>query len=517
MVTNLSQTIKGLFFAIPCLAISCNSNSTVPPRAEPVDVEAIRPSVVAFCGDCHATPRPEQFPKSAWSDEVDQGYDFYYQSGRTDLVIPPKRQIVEFYRQLAPEKLAVPNAPSPDGKLSFVRTRVDVRPYLSESQKIELPEVSHINWVAGIFHGGNEHQQLLVCDMRLGAFAECSPALLGTNVHTWIDVGNPAHAELTDLDNDGKPDIVLADLGSPLPEDHDRGRVLWLQRPEKRENWRVTELATGLGRVADVRPGDFDGDGDIDLVVAEFGWLKTGRILLLVNQGGDLEVPRFDISILDTRHGAIHVPVIDLNGDGRLDFVALISQEHETIEAFINQGDGSFHTEILFTADDASFGSSGIQLVDIDSDGDQDVLYSNGDMLDSLYLKPTHAIHWIENSGTGSWKSHLLANMPGVMRAIARDMDNDGDADIVAASMIPATAFNRNDSSLNLASLLWVEQVSPGEFVTHSLESNNCVHAAFEIADFDNDGDIDLAVGDFRAGSGSFISIWWNELVQPDR
>ena len=72
---------------------------------------------------------------------------------------------------------------------------------------------------------------------------------------------------------------------------------------------------------------------DVDLIVAEFGWRKTGRILLLENPGNIGTTPEFRMHELDSRHGAIHVPAADLNGDGRLDFVALISQEHETVVA----------------------------------------------------------------------------------------------------------------------------------------------------------------------------------------
>ncbi|MFG0333874.1 MAG: hypothetical protein ACF8TS_10975, partial [Maioricimonas sp. JB049] len=31
-------------------------------------------AVERFCGDCHATPAPESFPRDAWAHEVEQGY-----------------------------------------------------------------------------------------------------------------------------------------------------------------------------------------------------------------------------------------------------------------------------------------------------------------------------------------------------------------------------------------------------------------------------------------------------------
>jgi hypothetical protein len=273
-------------------------------------------------------------------------------------------------------------------------------------------------------------------------------------------------------------------------------------------------IQAGLGRVADVQPGDFDGDGDVDLVVAEFGWRKTGRILLLENLGNKPDdsgmQPEFRMRVLDSRHGTIHVPVTDLNGDGLLDFVALISQEHETVVAFLNDGQGGFRKEVLFAANEPSFGSSGIQLVDLDQDGDLDVLYTNGDTFDSFYLKPFHSIRWLENRGTYPFADHFLAAMPGVFRALAGDLDGDGDLDIVACALFPQGLFGHYSKD-DFDSLLWLEQTAPGTFERHSLEREICQHAALAVGDFDFDGDIDLAVGRFAEQGGlPPIAVWWN-------
>ena len=44
------------------------------------------------------------------------------------------------------------------------------------------------------------------------------------------------------------------------------------------------------------------------------------------------------------------MPVVDLNKDGRPDFLALVSQHHETVVAFLNRGKGQFERRELFTA-----------------------------------------------------------------------------------------------------------------------------------------------------------------------
>src|SRR5207247_7793924 len=139
-----------------------------------------------------------------------------------------------------------------------------------------------------------------------------------------------------------------------------------------------------VSRVADVETGDFERDGDIDFVVAAYGAIKQGEVGWLENKSDNT----YQYHPIVKKTGAINVLPTDLNGDGHLDFVALFAQEHEEISAFINDGKGGFQEQLLFKAATPAFGSSGIQLVDLDHDGDVDILYTNGDNLDLPTIIP---------------------------------------------------------------------------------------------------------------------------------
>ena len=96
-------------------------------------------------------------------------------------------------------------------------------------------------------------------------------------------------------------------------------------------------LADELGRVSDVRAHDFDGDQDIDVLVGVFGWQHTGRLLWLENQTeGPMKngKPVFIKHEIHKRTGLIHAPLADFNGDGKMDFLAQFSQEHEKVVLF---------------------------------------------------------------------------------------------------------------------------------------------------------------------------------------
>src|SRR5262249_9561299 len=157
-------------------------------------------------------------------------------------------------------------------------------------------------------------------------------------------------------------------LGNFTPTDARVGSVVWLRgRPDG--SFKPITLLKDVGRVADVQAGDFRGVGQLDLVVAVFGWQTTGEILYLENKTTDWDNPLFEPRVLDDRHGGIHVCVCDLNGDQKPDFVALISQEHETVVAFLNEGGGRFRKETIYAAPHPAFGSTGIQVVDLNGDG----------------------------------------------------------------------------------------------------------------------------------------------------
>jgi len=273
-------------------------------------------------------------------------------------------------------------------------------------------------------------------------------------------------------------------------------------------------LLDGVGRVADVQAADFNGDGKMDLIVGVFGWRFTGEIIYLENRTADWSKPQFTPHVLDDRHGTIHVPVCDLNKDGKPDFVALISQEHETIVAFINEGNGRFRKETIYTASHPAYGSSGIQLIDMDGDGDLDVLYINGDILDEPFvLKPYHGVQWLKNKGKFPFEHHPIGPMYGAMAGLAADFTGKGKKDVVVVSYMPREWFPQREE-VGAASIVYFEQTTPGQFIRRPLEMLSCDHATCAAGAWDGDGKVHLVTGNLFLGekhsSSNAVTLWKN-------
>ncbi len=513
-----------LVWSTLALAAGCNSRmessasgtgqgAANPAPTSPVDeaTEASSAQVHQFCGACHAYPPPETFPRSDWRFEVMQGYGFYEHSNydnprlRGMGAVPPPASVIEYFEKRAPEELPRLPPEPPLGRQSVRFERLDV-PYPANP----YPAASNVNLV----HLSDDKRfDLLVCDMRSGEVLALKPYEKDPSWKVLAKLSHPCHAEVVDLNGDGIKDLIVADLGNFSPTNEKCGKVVWL-RGNSDGTFTPFTLLEGVGRVADVQAADFNGDGKLDLIVAVFGWRFTGEIIYLENQTTDWKEPKFARHVLDDRHGTIHVPVCDLNKDGRPDFVALISQEHETIVAFINEGKGGFRKETIYTAPHAAYGSSGIQLVDMNGDGNLDVLCINGDVLDEPFLlKPYHSVQWLENKGTFPFEHHPVGPMYGVMAGVAADFRGQGKMDIVAVSYMPEEWFpQRKDRGA--ASMVYFEQTAPGQFTRRPLEMFTCDHATCAAGAWDGDGKVHLVTGNLllteKHPPTSAVTLWKN-------
>jgi hypothetical protein len=200
---------------------------------------------------------------------------------------------------------------------------------------------------------------------------------------------------------------------------------------------------------------------------------------------------------------------VDLNGDGLMDFVAVIAQQHERVVAFLNVGGLAFRQEEIFDAPHPNWGSSGIELADLDADGDVDVVFAHGDTMDDSLLKPYHGVEWLENRGSFPFTAHPLARMPGVHRARPVDLDGDGDLDVVASAFVPDGG---GEHGSRLASIAWLEQVRRGVFERRTIELGTLRHATLAVGDLDADGKADIVVGNMAAAGP--VDAWVEVLVR---
>lgn len=467
--------------------------------------------VAGTCSSCHALPSPELLPREAWRHSIER---------MAKLGVSPSpaigpatafdvEEVVAWYEARAPESLPPRVVQSRDGPppLRFRRRGILLGPgsgsgvaTVSRVPAELLPGLAPSLVAPNMANGSLYLFSLFRGPLRIG------------------EAGHPVRAVPADLDGDGRDELVVSDLGNPMPSDEPLGRVLALRARDG--SFQLETLLSGVGRVADARPIDLDGDGDLDLVVAAFGMLERGGVHLLYNE--DPASLRFRAEKLIDRPGAVSVvPVENLLPGAGPGFAVAFAQHYELVSFFERNEAGGFDEHVLYRAPHPSWGTSNLEGVDLDQDGDLDFLLAHGDTLDDgIAFKPYHGVEWLENRGAQGFTQHEIGPLYGAHRAEAVDLDGDGDLDVVASGFLPQVQLPVPEGAARVDSIVWFEQTGEG-WVPWPIESNHPRHTGMTVVDLDEDGDPDV-VGAVNTAwdlepeeGGASLEVFYNEGPRP--
>lgn len=243
-------------------------------------------------------------------------------------------------------------------------------------------------------------------------------------------------------------------------------------------------LVEKLRRPVEISVGDLDANGTPDYLICEFG-NDIGK-LTWYDQNFKLKKEILSFS------GIRNASITDITGDKLPDIVVLQTQGDEGIWILKNQGNGNFEPQRILRFPPI-YGSSFIQVVDINKDGYQDIVYTNGDNADaSISLKRYHGVHVYLNDGKMNFKHQYFYPMHGAAKALSQDFDGDGDMDIAAISFFPDKKQNPGEG------FLYFENTGKG-FTPHFIEGiSDKKWMVMDCGELDKDGNIELVLGAFN-------------------
>jgi hypothetical protein len=218
-------------------------------------------------------------------------------------------------------------------------------------------------------------------------------------------------------------------------------------------------LLDSLRRPVHFSRGDLSGNGIEELVISNFGHHIGSLTWYEQTEEGYVSHD------LNVRPGARKTILEDINGDGKLDIIALMTQAKEGVYAYINLGNGKFREENWLSFQPA-FGASDFDWIDMDGDGNKELVIVNGDNADfSPILKPYHGIRIFKDMGMNQFEEVFFYPMNGASAMVIGEFSSIGKKDIAVISYFPSKeGILRNN-------FLYFEQVNGFDFEVKSFPS----------------------------------------------
>ncbi|UCD03357.1 MAG: VCBS repeat-containing protein [Candidatus Aenigmatarchaeota archaeon] len=216
---------------------------------------------------------------------------------------------------------------------------------------------------------------------------------------------------IADLDNDGDLDYAVANMGgSGDPE-------IQIYKNDGLANFTNFQNITDNPNFYTVAAGDFDDDGDIDMVL---GGIPTQLTSIYLNNGSGFF--SYDSNLGSSLYSK-DMSVMDLNNDGNLDILEATDRNYQNNSVFLNDGTGGFGSA------DSSFGQTNVTfsaaLGDFDNDGFVDIIAGNDGQTNHMY----------RNDGSANFFDYSLYETisigTGTRSVASGDIDNDGDLDYI--------------------------------------------------------------------------------------
>jgi|GEM_PF-3490051 len=252
-----------------------------------------------------------------------------------------------------------------------------------------------------------------------------------------------------DVNNDGRPDLFISNIsefsdGNPILTSRiylrtSEGYILKADNP-------FVPLYLGMARLA-----DFDNDEDLDLIVSGNDNSYPMQETLLYWNDGAGNFTQSPVTFTKLQNTAIDLA--DYDGDHDLDILMAGFNEFLAFETrLFKNTEGNFSSVALPSSINRT-ASGSVQWADYDNDGDPDILISGGNESEPV---PTKKMAIFKNNGNSIFSEVPESSFGVIINSVNwGDYDNDGDLDILAEggtdqfgeneNLIPALQIYRND------------------------------------------------------------------------